>query len=264
MRVENAEQAAAHPAYRKALADLLLQLADDELCLGHRDSEWLGLAPDIEEDVSFSSIAQDEVGHAVFFLERLQELGERDPDLLAFQRPPDERRNAVLTERPNGDWAATIARHFLYDCFDAVRLEALLDSGYRPLARGVAKIRREEHYHGMHLSLWFTRLGAAGGEARQRITAGVESLWPDVAGLFSLGAYEAELIRYGVIACDSAEMHRRWEERVRPAFEEAGLVWPGELPLPERDGRRGEHTLDLQELIETMGQVHHLDPAAQW
>ena len=165
MNVERADQARQDPEYRKALVELLYQLADDELCLGHRDSEWLGVAPDIEGDVAFSSIAQDEVGHAVFHLERLHELGEPDPDFLAFSRGPTERRNAVLVERPNGDWAQTILRHFLYDVFDDVRAESLLASSYRPLAQGMAKIRREEYYHLLHLKMWVIRFrpGGRGG-----------------------------------------------------------------------------------------------------
>ena len=95
MRVESAAEAAKISGYREALTELLFQLADDELVMGHRDSEWLGLAPDIEEDVAFSSIAQDEVGHSVYFFERLHELGETDSDRLAFGRGANRRRNAV-------------------------------------------------------------------------------------------------------------------------------------------------------------------------
>ncbi|QKG83869.1 phenylacetate-CoA oxygenase subunit PaaC [Kroppenstedtia pulmonis] len=253
-----------NPVCQHAVIDLLYQMADDELSLGHRDSEWLGLAPDIEEDVAFSSIAQDEVGHAVFYYQLLHELGEGDPDQLAFQRSMDRRKNAVLLERPNGDWATTIARHFLYDAFDAVRLEALINSNWTPLAEGVAKIQREEHYHGLHMRLWFTRLGQAGGEARKRLQAGVDSLWKDVGGLFSLGPYEEDLVATGVISWNSSELKRKWEQMVRPAFEEAQLVWPGSPVMWGRDGRWGEHTRDLETLIQTMTEVHDLDPAAKW
>ena len=100
MGVEQVTKAVQDESYQKALTDLLFQLADDELFLGHRDSEWLGIAPGIEEDVAFSSVSQDEVGHALFFLERLAELGETDPDTLAFMRQADERRNASLLNSP--------------------------------------------------------------------------------------------------------------------------------------------------------------------
>ncbi|MFC4075887.1 1,2-phenylacetyl-CoA epoxidase subunit PaaC [Salinithrix halophila] len=265
MKVHDTADSTISPAYRKALADLLYQLADDELCIGHRDSEWLGLAPDIEEDVAFSSIAQDEVGHSAFFYERLAELeGGDSADALAFCRKARERKNALLTEEDNGDWARTIARHFFYDTFDGVRLEALAESSYQPLARGVAKIRREEHYHHLHLHLWFTRLGTAGGEARERLNRAAQELWPRLGDLFSLGLREETLLREGIIACGSAELQRRWEERVRPAFTTAGLVWPGEIPAPAQDGRLGEHTPQLEELLATLSEVYATDPAARW
>lgn len=264
MRVENAEQAKQSEAYRVALVDFLYQLADDELCLGHRDSEWLGLAPDIEEDVAFSSVAQDEVGHATYCFSLLHDLGEEDPDRLAFAREVKRWRNAVLLERPNGDWAYSIARHFLYDVFDDIRLEALTQSSYRPLSEGACKIRREETYHLQHFRLWFTRLGQAGGEAQERLGQAVNRLWPDVGGLFSLGIYEAALIEQGILPLSSEEMRRQWEERIRPVMDEAGIPWPGELSISSIDGRQGEHTDDLTALLDTMSEVYRLDPNAVW
>ncbi|MFD1425908.1 ring-1,2-phenylacetyl-CoA epoxidase subunit PaaC [Kroppenstedtia sanguinis] len=264
MNIEQADQARQDPTYRKALVELLYQLADDELCLGHRDSEWLGVAPDLEGDVAFSSIAQDEVGHAIFHLERLHELGEADPDTLAFSRGLNERRNAVLMERPNGDWAKTILRHFLYDMFDDVRTEALLASSYRPLAQGMAKIQREEYYHLLHLKLWFIRLARGGGEARHRMEQALAEVWPEVGDLFSLGEGEEELLRHGLIQCGSGELMHRWVERVKPVFQEAELLWPGLPPQPELQGRSGEHTQDLAEMIRTLSEVYTSDPAACW
>src|SRR5579859_4124994 len=98
---------------RMALVDYLLAWADDELVLGHRDSEWTGFAPMIEEDVAFSSIAQDEIGHAALLYRLSADLSDPpdDPDHLALRRPAPEYRHAALLERPNGDWAFTIARH---------------------------------------------------------------------------------------------------------------------------------------------------------
>jgi ring-1,2-phenylacetyl-CoA epoxidase subunit PaaC len=264
MQVKHAEQAQTNPRYKAAVRDLLLQLADDELCIGHRDSEWLGLAPDIEEDVAFSSIAQDEVGHAAFYLNLLRDLNGEDPDAAAFCRKSRDRRNAVLAERPNGDWAETIVRRYFYDVFDEIRTEALRESSYMPLAQGVAKIRREERYHLMHFQLWFTRLGAVGGEARERMNRAVEGLWPEVKGCFSLGRWEQQLIESDVISLDSNEMERRWLNRMKPVFAQAGLQWPGPLPTVNQDGRCGEHSSHLEELLQTMGEVVRQDPAAGW
>lgn len=261
----------------QALKDLLFQLADDELAIGHRDSEWLGVAPHIELDVAFSSIAQDEVGHATCYYRLLAELGAGggSPDRLAYARPAAERRNAVLLERRNGpghflvnpdyDWAFTIVRHYAYDLFDAVRLEALEHSAHVPLAQAVAKIRREEKYHLLHHETWFRRLARHGGEARQRLAAGISQVWPELGGLFALGAHAEELVRTGYIAADAAGLRARWSERIRPVFADLELAYPGDPALAGRpDGRLGEHTPALDELLALLAEVYNLDPAAQW
>src|SRR5437667_40842 len=154
---------------------LLLALADDELIIGHRHSEWTGWAPHIEEDLAFSSIAQDEMAHArlLYGLAREAGLTERDVDALALGRPPAEYRNAVLCERPNGDWGYTVARQYLYDTADAVRLEALAASSWAELAELVRVIQLEERYHVDHARAWFDRLAVGPLEARSRFAVGV-------------------------------------------------------------------------------------------
>ena len=124
-------------------AQRLLELADDELILGWRDSEWTGIAPFLEEDVAFSSIAQNEIGHARALYElAARELG-TDADALAFDRSPDEYRSAPLVELRRLEWARTIARHWLYETADAIRLEALRASDDPELAGIAAKLRRK-------------------------------------------------------------------------------------------------------------------------
>ena len=137
---------------RQALADLLLAMADDEFVLGFWDSEWTGIAPVLEEDVAFASLAQDEIGHAQALYRLLVDLeGHGDPDEVAFGRRPEEYRHARLLDHPRTDWAFSVARRFLYDTADAARLDALAASAYRPLAELVAKLRREETYHLLHI-----------------------------------------------------------------------------------------------------------------
>src|SRR5207244_1919290 len=140
---------------------LLLALADDELIIGHRHSEWTGWAPHIEEDLAFSSIAQDEMAHArlLYWLAREAGLTDRDVDALALGRPPAEYRNAVLCERPNGDWGFTVARQYLYDTADAVRVAELTESSWPELADAMKVIQLEEKYHVDHAVAWFRRLG---------------------------------------------------------------------------------------------------------
>lgn len=249
---------------QQALRDWLFQLADDEFTIGHRDSEWLGLCPDIEGDVAFSSIAQDEVGHALFYYELLHQLGEKDPDHLAFARSVEERRNAIILERMNGDWAYSIVRHLFYDLFDQIRLEAMVSSTYTPLAQGVVKMKREEIYHLQHMKLCFVRLGQAGGEARERLEKAVQLIWPDVKGLFCFGPYEQQLLEMGIISESSEQIEHKWLEQIRQIFMEANLTFPGDLPTPSQEGRLGEHSPALSDLLETMTEVYRLDPLTRW
>src|SRR3954471_7626516 len=130
--------------------ELLFARADDELVMGHRHSEWTGWAPHIEEDLAFSSIAQDEMANARLLYGLAKEATGRDEDSLALGREAAEQRHAVLVERPNQDWGYTLARHFLYDTADAVRLEAVSGSSWTDLAELTGVIRLEERYHLEH------------------------------------------------------------------------------------------------------------------
>jgi ring-1,2-phenylacetyl-CoA epoxidase subunit PaaC len=136
----------------------LLEIADDELILGWRDSEWTGIAPLLEEDVAFSSIAQNEIGHARALYELVARERGITADELAFDRPPDEYRCAQLVELRLLDWEKTIARHYLYEEADARRLEQLKSSDNAEIAGLAAKIDREEAYHRMHAQMWHDRL----------------------------------------------------------------------------------------------------------
>jgi ring-1,2-phenylacetyl-CoA epoxidase subunit PaaC len=152
---------------------LLLEIADDELILGWRDSEWTGIAPLLEEDVAFSSIAQNEIGHARALYELVARERGTTADALAFDRSPDEYRCAELVEYRLLDWEKTIARHYLYEEADAKRLERLRRSEDPEIAGLAAKIDREETYHRMHAQMWFDRL-----KDEPRFTAALEELRP--------------------------------------------------------------------------------------
>ncbi len=157
----------------------ILELADDELILGWRNSEWTGIAPFLEEDVAFSSIAQTEIGHARAWYElAAKELG-TDADTLAFDRAPEEYLCAPLVEmRMVDDWARTIARHWLYESADAIRIGVLEESGDPEIAGLAEKIDREEAYHRMHAAMWEERL-----RDDPRFREAVDELWPSAAAL---------------------------------------------------------------------------------
>ena len=151
----------------------LLEIADDELILGWRDSEWTGIAPFLEEDVAFSSIAQNEIGHARALYELVAREGGTTADELAFDRAPEEYRCSRLVELRLLDWEKTIARQYLYEQADAERLERLKRSENPELAGLAAKIDREETYHRMHAQMWFDRL-----KDEPRFTSALDELRP--------------------------------------------------------------------------------------
>jgi ring-1,2-phenylacetyl-CoA epoxidase subunit PaaC len=170
---------------------LLLGLADDELVVGWRDSEWTGIAPMLEEDVAFSSIAQSEIGHARAVYELLAD----DADALAFDRAPDEYRCAQLVELHLLDWAHTIARRWLYEVADEIRITALMADV--PVA---AKINREEAYHRMHAEMWHERL-----RGEPRFQAAVSELWPFALGMLPAGQRPELAARAGLDEVDAVE-----------------------------------------------------------
>jgi ring-1,2-phenylacetyl-CoA epoxidase subunit PaaC len=209
---------------RDVTRELLLAAADDELVLGWRDSEWTGIAPLLEEDVAFSSIAQNEIGHA----RALYELLADDADALAFDRPLDEYRCAPLVELRLLDWGRTIARRWLYEVADEIRISALMESEDERVAGLAAKINREEAYHRMHAELWHARLRDA-----EQFRAAVDELWPYALGVLPADHREA--------------LASRVERDVVDAVE------------------RGTHTDELAELWDEMTSVRRSVPAgAQW
>jgi ring-1,2-phenylacetyl-CoA epoxidase subunit PaaC len=156
---------------------VLLELADDELVVGWRNSEWTGIAPTLEEDVAFSSIAQNEIGHARAAYElAARELG-TTADELAFDRAPAEYRCSPLVQLHLLDWAHAIARRCLYEEADRVRIEKLMRSDDPEIAGLAKKIDREEAYHRMHAELWTERL-----RDEPRFIEAVEELRPYVDG----------------------------------------------------------------------------------
>ena len=212
----------------EAAVEAVLAFADDELVLGWRDSEWTGVAPFLEEDVAFSSIAQGEIGHARALYELAAGVLGGDADALAFDREPDQYRCAPFVElQLVGDWAATIARHWLYETADALRVAELRESDWPELAGLAAKMDREEAYHRMHARMWADKL-----EGEERFAAAVGRLWPYALGVVEPG------------------QRRRL----------AGLVGREEVDAVER----GSHDQGFAALHEEMTMVRRSVPGAAW
>jgi ring-1,2-phenylacetyl-CoA epoxidase subunit PaaC len=275
-----------------SLIALLTALGDDELVLGHRHSEWTGFAPHIEEDVAFSSIAQDEIGHAAGYFTILASLTGDDPDRIALGRPPSEYRNAVLCERSNDEWAYTLARHWLYDTADDIRLEALEQSSHDDLAHLATKMRREERYHLIHANAWIRRVAQGPVEGRMKLEAGLARAFGEATGLFEAIEGEQEAIAEGWLPTASAELRGTFVERTSTALDELGLPTEtratldeaaefvasssGDLIASDRrqrrgegvptglGGRRGVHSDDFGQLWDDMTKTYREHPGATW
>jgi ring-1,2-phenylacetyl-CoA epoxidase subunit PaaC len=256
--------AAAPPIARElavALDGLLRSMADDEFVIGFSDSEWTGIAPLLEEDVAMSSLAQDELGHAAALYGLLAGLTATDADALAYDRAPDDYRHCRLLDHGRGDWAMTIARRYLYDSADAVRLEALAEGSWSPLAELVGKLQREERYHRMHAETWFERLARA-GDARPRLIAALTELAPDAGTVFTPLPHEPMLVAGGILATPMSELEERWRAAIAPTF--AALELP--MPPPARDPARGrvDHGKAFHWLYGEFTMVRRSDPGATW
>lgn len=235
-------------------------MADDELILAHRDSEWTGHAPILEEDIAIANIAQDELGHATVLFGLVEQLTAETPDRLAFFRDAGAFRNVQLVELPKGDWAFTMLRQYLFDAYEHVLLEALRDSTYQPLADAVAKFRGEEMYHLRHTHAWVERLGLGTDESNGRMQDALNILWQYTAQLFVPMA-EDELLVKEAIFPDVRLLKAPWEAIVRPHLEASGLIVEERVLIEEP---RSEHTLHLTDLLEDMQHVARWDPGAEW
>lgn len=254
---------ATHPltdVQTQALIRRLTALADDEIILAHRDGEWTGHAPILEEDIALANIAQDELGHAALYLGLRAALDGSDPDRLAFFRDAHEYANTRLVELPKGDWAFTMVRQFLYDTHEALWLEAATRSTYAPLAEVAAKAVREEKFHVQHTALWVERLALGTPESERRTQAALTELWPHAAQLFQPVEGEAELVQAGILP-DLTAVHARWTDLVtRHLREKCGLTLPD---APTTQPGRDTHTHHLAPLLEDMQSVARQHPDAE-
>ena len=256
--------APSHPAPAVDGLDALLRsMADDEFVIGFSDSEWTGIAPLLEEDIAMSSLAQDELGHAQALYGLLATVtGTADADSLAYDREPADYRHARLLDHGRGDWAMTIARRYLYETADSVRLAALTAASWPPLAELVGKLVREERYHLMHVGLWLERLATTTGEPRDRLIAALETLGPDSGTVFTPLPGEPALLEAGILGRAMGELERDWRAGVAATFERLRLPT---LPAT-RDPARGrtDHGEPFTWLHGEFTAVRRSDPGATW
>lgn len=274
------------PDLKKAVVDLLYRLADDSIVIGHRNSEWTGIGPILEEDIAFSSTSQDKMGHALAFYNLLHELGEKKPDDLAFLRDAGDFRccsfvalshvpasaDADVPELMNnptrnellarGDWAISLMRQFLFVEADVLRMHALESSAYTPLAAVARKLRGELKYHLMHAEAMLRHLATGTDESRKRMQLALNAVYPHALGMFETTPHDKALANAGIAPSEIA-LRDEWIEHVTPLLAAAGLRQPTDVE-PVFGGRAGRHGEELESLLADMQKIYRLEPAGTW
>jgi ring-1,2-phenylacetyl-CoA epoxidase subunit PaaC len=247
--------------------ELLLRLGDDRLVLGHRLSEWCGHAPILEEDIALANVALDLLGQATLFLRRAGEVEGKghDEDALAYFREAVEFRNCLLVEQPNGDFAFTIARQFLFDVYAVVSLDALSRSTSPEIAAISAKALKEAKYHVRHSGEWMLKLGDGTDESHRRAQRALDELWRFTPELFVADGVAARLAAQG-IAPDVPTLRTPWATIVQDVTQRATLTLPHDASHSPhvRGGRTGMHSEHLGHLLAEMQIVARSHPGAKW
>ena len=245
-----------------ALKDLLYKMADDQLIIGHRNSEWTGIGPILEEDIAFSSMAQDKLGQSEHLYNLLNQLGEADADTVAFTRNAPQFHNSQFVELPIGEYDFSLIRHLLFDYAELLRFESLMNSSYQPLAQVAKKFFGEIKYHFMHASTWVRQLGNGNEESNSRMQAALNNSWAYALGMFEEGEAEDLLISEGIFEGEKS-LQEKWLKGITPILKEANLEFPVQSEAIY-GGRKGEHTVHLQPLLDEMTEVYSIDPSADW
>ncbi len=246
------------------LFDYLLRLADDALILGHRLSEWCGRAPLLEEELALGNTALDLIGTATALYQyagAVEGMG-RDEDRLAYLRDAPQFRNLLLVEQPNGDFAATIVRQFLYASFAVPFWRDLAGSGDATLTAIAAKAATESAYHLRHAGEWLVRLGDGTAESRRRAQAALDELWPFTGEMFETDTVVAALVASGN-GVDPAALRPVWDDTVDRVLAAATLTRP-EPGWMQSGGRRGHHSEYLGHLLAEMQFLQRAYPGAVW
>ncbi|NIT62206.1 MAG: phenylacetate-CoA oxygenase subunit PaaC [Aliifodinibius sp.] len=247
------------------LFDYLLRLGDDRLILGHRLSEWCGHGPILEEDIALANIALDNIGQASAYLKLAGEVeeGGRTEDDLAYFREAIDFKNLMLLEQPNGDFAFTIVRQFLFDVYSYNLLKDLQKSEFKELANISAKSSKEVTYHLRHSRQWMLRLGNGTEESHLRTQTALDDLWRFTAEMFDQDEIEHRLVEKG-IAADVHEIKPQWEKLVADVVEEATLNLPLDEGYKSSGSRAGRHTEHLGYILAEMQILPRSYPDAKW
>jgi ring-1,2-phenylacetyl-CoA epoxidase subunit PaaC len=250
------------------LFDYLLRLADSPLVLAQRLCEWIGKGPVLEEELALTNVGLDMLGQARMWLAYAGEVearfrpAGRDEDQLAFRRDAWEFRNLLLAEQPNGDYAATLVRQFLFDHAERLLLEGLAGSRDERIAAIAAKALKEVDYHVQRSDDWIVRLGDGTEESHARTQQALDALWMYSGEMFVVDALEAPLVAAG-IAADATLLRAPWLAAVDAVLAEATLTRPN-AEYVQTGGRQGRHTEHLGHLLTGMQFLQRTYPEARW
>jgi ring-1,2-phenylacetyl-CoA epoxidase subunit PaaC len=249
---------------QEALFNYILRIADTNLILGHRLSEWTGHGPMLEEDIAMTNIALDLIGHANSLLQYAASVeGKgRTADDLAYMRSEREFYNTLLSEQPNGDYAKTIARQFLSDAFDLHFFEALKTSADATLSALAVKAHKEVLYHLRHTAAWIERFGDGTGESHERVQQAINELWAFTDELFEMNAVDEVLLKEK-IAVDLTSLKTKWERTVSEVLQRSTVSIPGNI-WQQKGSRDAKHTEHLGFLLAEMQHLHRAHPGAAW
>ncbi len=242
----------------------LLRHADDNLVLAQRLAEWVSWAPELEEDIALANLALDFLGvaRALYTYAGEVEGKGRGEDDLAMFRTEREFLNVLLVERPNTDFAHTMARQLFFDAYQLELWEALSSSADETIAGIAAKAIKEARYHFRHSSTWVIRLGDGTEESHRRMQAGIDALWMFTGELFEADDVDAAVVETGV-GVDPATLRPGWERRVADVLAEATLQIPDD-PFQRTGGRVGFHSEHLGRLLAEMQWMQRTYPGMSW
>ncbi|NMG39536.1 phenylacetate-CoA oxygenase subunit PaaC [Chelativorans sp. ZYF759] len=249
---------------RDQLLTFVLRMADDNLVLGHRLSEWCGHAPMLEEDLAMPNMALDLIGQARSLYQYAAEIegNGRTEDDFAYLRREREYLNCLLVERPNGDFAHTMLRQFWFAAYLHPLWDAMQRSTDETLSGIAGKAVKEVAYHIRHAGEWVVRLGDGTEESAARMKAAVEALAPYLDELFQTDGLTETIAEAG-IAPDPAALRPAFDRVVLPVFAEAGLDMP-EAQWPQSGGRQGRHGEHMGYLLAELQHMQRTYPGASW
>ncbi|BEV17475.1 phenylacetate-CoA oxygenase subunit PaaC [Herbaspirillum sp. DW155] len=245
--------------------DYVRRLGDNALVLSQRLSEWCGKGPALEEDMALINVSLDLIGQARLWLAYAAELegAGRDEDQLAFLRDAHQFHNLLLVELPNGSYADTLARQFLFDVWHYFLLEGLCDSRDARIAEIAQKCFKEVTYHVRRSTDLMIRLGDGTGESHRRMQDAIDALWMYTGELFAADALDQVMHANG-IAPDLGELQQKWQQHVIEVMREATLQLPAAGLWMQSGGKAGRHTEHLGYLLAEMQFLQRAYPGAKW